>query len=123
MDPETLELAHAAVAALQAATQPTWTDSVTAFATVVVGGTQCGLIWYGLTRMEETGRRREKHLDQQHQESMTALTALINRTAPKCQQSPLRLRSGQASPFEKGGLRGISPDSSLPGRIDVLLYV
>ena len=54
---------------------------------------------------------------------MRALETLIERTAPKCQQSPLRLRSGQASPFEKGGLRGISPDPSLPGRIDVLLYV
>ena len=86
MDQEALALAQAAVAAFQtmADPKPTWTDTIMIIAALVssgVGITQCWLIWFGLKRMEETGKRREKQLDQQHEESMTALRALIERTA------------------------------------------
>ena len=62
MDPEMLELAHAAVAALQAATQPTWTDITTAFAAVVVGATQCGLIAWGIRVMRDSNQSRDATL-------------------------------------------------------------
>ena len=32
---------------------------------LIVGITQCSLIFYGLKRMEQTGQRRDKQLDQQ----------------------------------------------------------
>ena len=54
----------------------------------LVGGVQCWLIWSGLKRMETTGNRRDRQLEQQeknadrrHEESMLALRTLIQRTA------------------------------------------
>ena len=62
MDPEMLELAQSAVAALQAATQPTWTDITTALAAVVVGVTQCGLIAWGIRVMRDSNQSRDATL-------------------------------------------------------------
>ncbi|WP_420431286.1 hypothetical protein [Candidatus Poriferisocius sp.] len=93
-------LAHTAVAALQAATQPKWTDVLVAAGSVgwlVVGLLQCGLIYIGLRRMgEATADRRAQHEEsmatlhessraarRQHEESMIALKTLIERTAPR----------------------------------------
>lgn len=55
-----LELAQAAVAALQAATQPTWTDITTALA--AVGVTQCGLIAWGIRVMRDSNQSRDATL-------------------------------------------------------------
>ncbi len=83
-------VAHAAVAALQAATQPKWTDVLAAVGGVGVGLLQCGLIDIGLRRMgEATADRKAQHeetmtaLQHQHEESMVALKTLIERTAPR----------------------------------------
>ena len=90
-------LAHAAVAALQAATQPKWTDVLAAVGGVGVGVVQCGLIYIGLRRMGEAAAdRRAQHEEtmatlheasaaarRQHEESMVALKTLIERTAPR----------------------------------------
>ena len=83
-------VAHAAVAALQAATQPKWTDVLAAVGGVGVGLLQCGLIDIGLRRMgEATADRKAQHeetmtaLQHQHEESMVVLKTLIERTAPR----------------------------------------
>ena len=93
-------LAQAAVAALQAATQPKWTDVLVAAGSVgglVVGLLQCGLIYIGLHRMGEAAADRKAQHDEsmatlhetsaaarrQHEESMVALKTLIERTAPR----------------------------------------
>ncbi len=90
-------LAHAAVAALQAAAQPKWTDVLAAVGGVGVGLLQCGLIYIGLHRMGEAAADRKAQHDEsmatlhetsaaarrQHEESMVALKTLIERTAPQ----------------------------------------
>ena len=93
-------LAQAAVAALQAAAQPKWTDVLVAAGSVgglVVGLLQCGLISIGLRRMGEAAADRKAQHDEtmatlhetsaasqrQHEESMVALKTLIERTAPR----------------------------------------
>ncbi len=100
-------LARAAVSALQAAAQPTWTDVLVAASSVgglVVGLLQCGLIYIGLRRMgeaaadrraqhEETmatlhetsaaARRQHEETMATHEETMVALKTLIERTAPR----------------------------------------
>ena len=93
-------LAHAAVAALQAAAQPKWTDVLVAAGSVgglVVGLLQCGLIYIGLHRMGEAAADRKAQHDEsmatlhetsaaarrQHEESMVVLKTLIERTAPR----------------------------------------
>ena len=58
-------LAVAAVAALQAANQPTWTEVASVVTAAVVGLAQCGLIGYGLWMMRQTGERRDRQLDRQ----------------------------------------------------------
>ncbi len=83
-------LAQAAVAALQAAAQPKWTDVLAAVGGVGVGLLQCGLIYIGLHRMGEAAADRKAQHDEtmvalqhQHEESMVALKTLIERTAPR----------------------------------------
>ena len=93
-------LARAAVAALQAANHPKWTDVLVAVGAVGglgVGLLQCGLIYIGLRRMgEATADRGAQHEEtmatlheasaaarRQHEETMVALKALIERTAPR----------------------------------------
>ena len=46
---------------------------------LVVGMGQIGMIWWGIAQMH----RASEHRDHQHEESMTALRALIERTGPK----------------------------------------
>ena len=135
MDPEVRELATAAVTALQtmaANSSPHWTDVAGVFVAGVVGGTQCGLIAWGIRimrdsnltresrhtevmaafdrqhvesqRQEKEAERRHEEADREaqrrhdeamaafdrqreesrrrHDEALTALTALIERTAP-----------------------------------------
>ena len=51
----------------------------------LVGIAQCVLIFYGLQRMEKTGKRRDNQVDQQAKalEDMGAgIRALLERTAP-----------------------------------------
>ena len=43
----------------------------------VIGCVQCGLIYYGLRVMRLATKERGKDMDQRHEESMTALRALI----------------------------------------------
>ena len=62
-------LARAAVAALQAANQPKWTDVLAAVGGVGVGLLQCGLIYIGLRRMGEAAADRKA----QHEETMATL--------------------------------------------------
>ena len=132
MDPEVRELATAAVTALQtiaANSSPHWTDVAGVGVALVVGGTQCGLIAWGIRvmhdsnltresrhtevmaaftrqheeaeRQHEEGQRRheegqrrheegqrqheevEREAQRRHEEAMTALKALVERTAPK----------------------------------------
>ena len=92
MESEFLQLAREAVAAMQGPTQPTWTD----VAAATVGFLQVGLIAWGLRQMGKSSEERTRKMDQQeveaerrheetrqrHEESMAALRALIERTAP-----------------------------------------
>lgn len=48
----------------------------------VVGIRQIGMIGWGIAQMQ----RASEHRDHQHEEAMTALRALIERTAPKCRE-------------------------------------
>ncbi len=57
-------------------------------AALMVGSAQCCLIWLGLRRMERTSRQRDRQMESQsrdaqrrHEEAMTALRTLIERTA------------------------------------------
>ena len=68
-------------------------------ATLIVGTALCCLTWLGLRRMERASRQRDRHMENQsrdaerrhgeasrdaerrHEEAMTALRALIERTA------------------------------------------
>ncbi len=77
------ELARHAVAALRVANQPHWAKIAGVIVSGVVGLLQCGLIFYGLKRIEKTGNERTTQLNQQHEESMLALRTLIERTVPK----------------------------------------
>ena len=67
-----------------------WATYVQAGVALVIGGLQCGLIYVGLRRMgEASAERKDQHaetmtaLKTQHEASMTALTELIRRTAPR----------------------------------------
>ena len=71
-------LAVAAVNALQLANQPKWTEVVGAF----IGLAQCGLITWGIWTMKRSSEFRDLAHERRHQESMTALKTLIERTAP-----------------------------------------
>lgn len=71
-------LAVAAVNALQAANHPKWTEVVAA----AVGLAQCGLIAWGIWIMKRSSEFRDLAHERRHQESMTALKTLIERTAP-----------------------------------------
>ena len=56
-----------------------WATYVQAGIAGVVGLIQCALIAWGLKLMRQSAR----HRDQQHEENMLALKALIERTAPQ----------------------------------------
>ena len=61
-----------------------WTQVAQVFATLVVGGAQCGLIWWGLKQMGQASDQRTRQLDQQdealHQQGQV-LAELLRRTA------------------------------------------
>ena len=79
MDPEVRELATAAVTALQtmaANSSPHWTDVAGVFVALGVGGTQCGLIAWGIRIMRDSNLTRESRhtevmaaFDRQHEEA------------------------------------------------------
>ena len=71
-----------AMASLEVATRQAWVTAAGVIGSFVVGLTQCGLIWAGLRQMRTASAARDRQLDNQHAEAMTALTALIERTAP-----------------------------------------
>ena len=57
-------------------------------ATLIVGAALCCLTWFGLRQMERASRQRDRQMENQrrdaerrHEEAMTALHALIERTA------------------------------------------
>ena len=47
----------------------------------LIGLAQCGLIWMGLRQMSRSSELREREGARRHDESMTALKTLIERTA------------------------------------------
>ncbi len=59
MDPEFLELARAAVAALQVARQPTWVE----IAELVIYGIGLAAIYWHLWDMKKYGQRRDREID------------------------------------------------------------
>ena len=59
MEPELLQLAREAVAALQAANRPSWVEM--AQLVVSAGGLAC-IVW-GLAQMQQAGRRRDSEID------------------------------------------------------------
>lgn len=42
-----------------------WTQVAQVFTTLLVGGVQCGLIWWGLKQMDKASTARNRQLDQQ----------------------------------------------------------
>ncbi len=52
-------------------------------ATILIGAGQIAIVWYGIRAMQRQGQQRSREQDQRHEESMTALKALIERTAPQ----------------------------------------
>ena len=63
-----------------------WATYVQAGVALVIGLAQCGLIYVGLRRMGEASAERKAQHDENmaaHEASMTALTELIRRTAPR----------------------------------------
>lgn len=76
-------LAVAALEALQAANQPTWTEVASLWSTTVIGLLQCGLLFYGLRLMGQTGQRRDKQLDvltKGLEEQSAGIRALLERS-------------------------------------------
>ena len=61
-----------------------WTRVAQVFATLVVGGAQCGLIWWGLKQMGQASDQRDRQLDQQDEalrQQGQVLAELLRRTA------------------------------------------
>ena len=52
-------------------------------ATLFIGLLQVGVVWFGIRVMQRQGRERSREQDQRHEESMTALKALIERTGAR----------------------------------------
>ena len=50
-----------------------WISAIHAFISLMVGGGQCLLIWYGLKLMQRGTERREEQSKRQHEETMAAL--------------------------------------------------
>ena len=61
-----------------------WTQVAQVFAMLVVGGAQCGLIWWGLKQMGQASDQRNRQLDQQDEalrQQGQVLAELLRRTA------------------------------------------
>ena len=85
MEQELLQEAVTALQAIAAGNVTTWTDPP-----VLVGLLQCALIAWGIREMGKSNDNRVKlheetmrKMDAQHEENMTALKTLIERTAPR----------------------------------------
>lgn len=52
-------------------------------AQVVIGAGQIAVVWHGIRTMIASGQARAREHDQRHEETMTALRALIARTEPQ----------------------------------------
>ena len=83
MEQELLQEAVTALQVIAAGNVPTWTDPP-----VLVGLLQCALIAWGIREMGKSADNRVKlheevmrKMDVQHEENMTALKTLIERTA------------------------------------------
>ena len=65
---------------------------------LVIGASQCALIWYGLNQMRDASKNRDKALDDQR----TALDALIERTAAssKSLEAMLERTAGNSKSLE-----------------------
>ena len=63
-------------ASLSLATLSAWSTFAYAAVSLIVGGAQCALIWYGIRAMRRASDSRDKALDNQ----MVALRELIART-------------------------------------------
>ena len=59
-----------------------WIAAAQVAAAVAIGIGQIAIVRYGIRAMQEAGERRAREEDQRHEESMCALRALIERTAP-----------------------------------------
>lgn len=59
-----------------------WAAVAQVVATLLVGAAQVAVVAYGIRAMRNASDNRAAEQDQRHLETMTALTALIERTAP-----------------------------------------
>ena len=59
-----------------------WAAVAHVVATLIVGAAQVAVVAYGIRAMRTATDKRAAEQDQRHLETMTALTALIERTAP-----------------------------------------
>ncbi len=57
-----------------------WASGIQSTVALIVGSVQCFLIWKGLKQMDRSSELREREGARRHEESMTALEALIERT-------------------------------------------
>ena len=74
----------AGVAARQAGNETIfWIGITQAAVALTVGLIQAGVVGWGIRYMIRMGERREQHHADRHAETMRALEALIERTAPK----------------------------------------
>ena len=108
MDPEVRELATAAVTALQtiaANSSPHWTDVAGVGVALVVGGTQCGLIAWGIRVMHDSNLTRESR----HTEVMAAFSRQHEEAERQHEEAQRRHERGPA-PARGSGAR--SPAAS-----------
>lgn len=89
MEQELLQEAVTALQVIAAGSATTWTDPPVLVA-LLVGLLQCALIAWGIREMGKSNDNRAKlheetmrKMDAQHEENMTALKTLIERTAPR----------------------------------------
>ena len=58
-----------------------WASGIQSTVALIVGSVQCLLIWKGLKQMSRSSELREREGARRHEETMTALVTLIERTA------------------------------------------
>ena len=96
MDPEVRELATAAVTALQtiaANSSPHWTDVAGVGVALVVGGTQCGLIAWGIRVMHDSNLTRESR----HTEVMAAFSRQHEEAQRRHEERQLNARASAST--------------------------
>ena len=70
------------IATLAARDAALWVAIAQIAAAIAIGLGQIAVVWYGIRTMQRAGEQRARDQDQRHDEAMTALRALIARTAP-----------------------------------------